>query len=63
MLISSAMRYGNVIEGLIIALKEKLGEPTDTRFADAPMIRDISELTVFEKAALLRVGITEEMMA
>ena len=62
-LISSAMRYGNVIEGLITALKEKLGEPTNTRFADAPMIRDISELTAFEKAALLRVGITEEMMA
>ena len=62
-LISSAMRYGNVIEGLITALKEKLGEPTDTRFADAPMIRNISELTAFEKAALLRVGITEEMMA
>ncbi|MCG9582242.1 ADP-ribosyltransferase [Vibrio tubiashii] len=62
-LISSAMRYGNVIEGLITALKEKLGEPTDTRFADAPMISDLSELTAFEKAALLRVGITEEMMA
>lgn len=61
-LISSAMRYGNVIEGLITALKEKLGEPTDTRFADAPMIRNISELTAFEKAALLRVGITEDMM-
>ncbi|MEX0336335.1 ADP-ribosyltransferase [Vibrio tubiashii] len=62
-LISSAMRYGNVIEGLITALKEKLGEPTDARFADAPMISDLSELTAFEKAALLRVGITEEMMA
>jgi|GEM_PF-2255710 hypothetical protein len=61
-LISSAMRYANVVEGIITALKEKLSESTDTRLADGTMISDISELTAFEKAALLRVGITEEMM-
>lgn len=61
-LISTAMRFSGLVEGLMTALGEKLGEATDVRFKDCDFVSELSELTAIEKAALIKVGIKEEML-
>ncbi|MDP2503850.1 ADP-ribosyltransferase [Vibrio splendidus] len=61
-LISTAMRFSGLVEGLMTALSEKLGEATDVRFKDCDFVSELSELTAIEKAALIKVGIKEEML-
>ena len=61
-LISTSMRFSGVIEGLITAIREKLGENTDVPFKDGERINSLEQLKPLEKAALLRVGISEEML-
>jgi hypothetical protein len=61
-LISTSMRFGVVVEGLITAIREKLGENTNVSFKDGELINSLEQLKPMEKAALLRVGISEEML-
>lgn len=56
------MRFSGLVEGLMTALSEKLGEATDVRFKDCDFVSELSELTAIEKAALIKVGIKEEML-
>lgn len=61
-LLTTSIRFGGVVEGLIVALKEKLDQSTDEPFKDGELINSLEQLKPMEKAALLRVGIREEML-
>lgn len=61
-LLTTSIRFGGVVEYLIVALREKLGQSTDAPFKDGELINSIEQLKPMEKAALLRVGIREEML-
>ena len=61
-LLTTSIRFGGVVEGLIVALRKKLDQNTDAPFKDGELINSPEQLKPMEKAALLRVGIREEML-
>ncbi|NRD71765.1 hypothetical protein HQQ94_00550 [Shewanella sp. VB17] len=61
-MISTAVKYSTVIEGMIDCLNLKLNPGVDKPIPPSSYISNTSQLTPLEKAALSRVGITKQIL-
>lgn len=61
-MISTVVKYGTVIEGLVDSLKLNLNTDLDKRIPQPAYISESSQLSPFEQAALSRVGITKQII-
>lgn len=61
-MISTAVKYSTVIEGLMESLKLHLNQHLDHPIAQPTYISDSSQLSPLEQAALSRVGITKQII-
>lgn len=61
-MISTAVKYSTVIDGLIESLNQNLSHNTEQPITKPAYISDISQLSPLEKAALNQVGITTQII-